>query len=197
MKDVKRKEETLLRIEKIPKQAIEKGIALIPEDRRKCGLIMNCSIEENIILPGLFNIGDFLIRSKIIRKISQRYVRELDIQTPHLDRKVKYLSGGNQQKVVFAKWIFADCEVLVLNEPTRGIDVGAKQQIYKILSKLTKQGKTIILMTSEIPELINLCDRVLVLRSGSIVKEMSKDEINKEDILRFALSENQVGTKNE
>lgn len=172
---------------KTPKQSIKSGIGLVPDDRKNEGLLLIRSVKENISLSSL----DKITEKSIIRKTKEdlhvnKNIEDLKIKVSNPDQLVRNLSGGNQQKVVFAKMLNATPEVLILLEPTRGVDVGAKLDIYKIINDLTKEGKSIILVSSDLPEVVGLCDRTLVMREGKIVKEVSKDELTEKVILAHA-----------
>lgn len=170
-----------------PKHAIGLGIGLIPEDRKQHGLILKMSIRENIS----FSILKKLSKLSFVRKTDEQKIctdlkDELRIKTPSLKQKVINLSGGNQQKVVLAKWLATKCDVLLFDEPTRGIDVGAKQEIYQLMNKLTMQGKSIIMISSEMPELIGMSDRIIVMCEGKMTGELKKDEYSQHKILELA-----------
>jgi len=173
------------------KDAINYGIGMITEDRRKTGLVIDATIKDNILLAGFNKLPGFFLKRAEEEKVSQKYVEDLDIKTPTVYRQVQFLSGGNQQKVVLAKWIYADKDVIIFDEPTRGVDIGAKEEIYKIITSLAKQGKAILLITSEMPELVSLSYRVLVKKEGRIKAELKKDSIEEETILSYAIG----GTK--
>ena len=171
-----------------PKEAINAGIALCPESRKDEGLILIKDIDYNITI----SIMKELIRGiKLNRKkndeIVHNYCSKLRIKTPSYKQKVRNLSGGNQQKVVLAKWLATRPKVLILDEPTRGIDVGAKQEIYQLIKELAGTGIGILLISSELPEIINLSHRVLVMREMRQVGILEKDEIMQETIIRNAL----------
>lgn len=172
-----------------PRDAIRHGIALLTEDRKTEGLVLNMEVTENISLT----ILDKLLKKGIIDKneeenIAINMVNDLNIHPPALDRAVKTLSGGNQQKVVLAKWLAKNCDILILDEPTRGIDVGAKKEIYTIINELVKQGKSIIMVSSELPEVIGMSDRVIVMHDGRINKILNKDELSETNIMRYAVN---------
>ncbi len=171
-----------------PKDAIASGIGLIPEDRKQHGALLHMSIQENTTYAHLSNFADKfgLIDSKKETKAVQEYKEALKIKTPSLSQKVKNLSGGNQQKVVLAKWLITDCKVLIFDEPTRGIDVGAKQEIYQLMIDLAKQGKVIIMISSEMPELLGMSDRIIVMHEGRITGELYRDDATQEKILSMA-----------
>lgn len=172
-----------------PMDGISQGIGLIPEDRKLHGLILNKSIYFNALLPSL---QDYLRKPwpVIDFKKSQQDISNLydllNIKAVDLDQKVQYLSGGNQQKVVLEKWLLKDCDILILDEPTRGIDVGAKEEIYELIKDLASKGKSIILISSEMGELIGLSHRILVMHEGRITGELSGEHITQEAILKLA-----------
>jgi len=170
-----------------PSDAIREGIALIPEDRKLQGLLLDMSVRENICLANLRSIcRNGIVKRKLQRKITIDLVESLQIKTPSIEQKVKYLSGGNQQKSVLAKWLATRSKILIFDEPTRGIDVGAKQEIYRLLMRLSLEGKGIIIISSEMLELLGITDRIYVLCEGRIVGEFSKDEATQDRILDLA-----------
>lgn len=173
---------------KSPYDALECSIALIPEDRKSQGLVLESSVKNNVSLSGLNNIVNrynFINKTKEIN-IVKGYVSSLKIKTPGIDRLVKNLSGGNQQKVVIAKCLNTGCEILIFDEPTRGIDVGAKAEIYKLMRELVDKGISIIMISSELPEILGMSDRVLVMYKGKITGEISAKEANQEKIMYYA-----------
>jgi len=170
-------------------ESIQNKIALVPEDRRSQGLILNMSVKENISLVGI----DHILKKKIINRGLEKtmaldFVNKLRIQTPDEEREVKNLSGGNQQKVVLSKWLAVDSDVIIFDEPTRGIDVGAKAEIYRLLVALAKAGKGIIMISSELPELLGMADRIIVMHEGRISGEVLSDDATQEKILEMAIS---------
>ena len=172
---------------KTPKDAIELGIGLVPEDRKKEGALLGMSIRCNINMPIYQRISKgTVINEKKEEEIAQTYRKEISIKTPTLDQLVKNLSGGNQQKVILAKWLAADSELLIFDEPTRGIDVGAKQEIYTLINHLVEQGKTVLMISSEMEELMGLSDRILILAEGNMTGELNKSEFNQERIMQLA-----------
>ncbi len=174
---------------KTPREAIDMGIALVPEDRKRHGALLGISIKNNINMPIYRKISRAsVINSKKEMTIAQKYERELLIKTPTLNQLVKNLSGGNQQKVIIGRWLAANSELIIFDEPTRGIDVGAKFEIYKLMNDLLKQGKTILLISSEMEELMGMSDRIIVLAEGKITGELSKEEFNQNAIMRMASS---------
>lgn len=173
-----------------PIDAIGNGIALLNEDRKEEGLVLNFSVAENISAAKLDSITKFgFIQKPLEKNVAEKYVGDLSIKTPDINQQCINLSGGNQQKVALAKWLYSDAEILMLDEPTRGIDVGAKQEIYLIINELIKQGKSIIFVSSEMPEVLALSDRIIVLHEGKIKGEFdNKDKkITSEEILHCAI----------
>jgi ABC-type sugar transport system ATPase subunit len=159
-------------------------IGFLPEDRKDEGAIIEMPIRHNIVhatLKRLFR-HSIISRKKEV-EIATRYKEELNIRAPSVNKLVKLLSGGNQQKVVIAKWMCADCEILIFDEPTRGVDVGAKADIYAIMSRLVEKGKAILMISSDMPELIGMCDRIYAMKDGRVTAEFSRDEATQERIL--------------
>ena len=172
---------------KTPKDAIELGIGLVPEDRKKEGALLGMSIRCNINMPIYQRISKgTVINEKKEEEIAQTYRKEISIKTPTLDQLAKNLSGGNQQKVILAKWLAADSELLIFDEPTRGIDVGAKQEIYTLINHLVEQGKTVLMISSEMEELMGMSDRILILAEGNMTGELNKSEFDQERIMQLA-----------
>ncbi len=171
-----------------PRDAIDAGVALLTEDRKGQGLALHLNVRENVSLATLGELcrGGFIAQAEE-RALATRYVDELRVKTPSIEQRVKNLSGGNQQKVVLAKWLAADARLLIFDEPTRGIDVGAKSEIYHLIDGLARQGKAILLISSELPEVLNTCHRILVMRDGAIQGELSGDEATQEKILALAM----------
>lgn len=167
------------------RQAIDNGLAYVTEDRKSAGLILMQDIKSNISLANLNKISkkQFVDDHKEIQ-IAEEYRKKLNIKSPSIFQNTGNLSGGNQQKVVLSKWIFTDPEILILDEPTRGIDVGAKYEIYTIINKLADDGKSIIFISSELPEILGICDRVYVMNGGKIVGELPKEEASQESIMK-------------
>jgi len=172
---------------KSPKDAIANRISLIPEDRKRHGAVLDLSVKDNIVMAMLEQISKFMvIDKKKEKKLVEKYSTSLRIKTPSMEQALKHLSGGNQQKVIFAKWIATDAEVLIMDEPTRGIDVGAKYEIYQIMNELAAQGKALIMISSEMPELIGMSDRIAVLAEGELRGELKKSEFSQELIMQCA-----------
>ena len=172
---------------KSPKDAVEAGIGYLSEDRKRFGLIVDKSVEENTVISTLekFTGGVFIDKVKS-KKISEKYVKELKTKTPNTEQIVRKLSGGNQQKVVIAKWLVRDSDILIFDEPTRGIDIGAKSEIYALMEELAKQGKSIIMISSELPEVLRMSDRVIVMCEGRITGVLDIAEANQEVIMQSA-----------
>ena len=172
---------------KSPKNAVKKGIGLIPEDRKLQGCLLGRNIQINITMSCLENISKFgFVSRKKEQEIAKNFFEQLKIKAPSLKQIVGNLSGGNQQKVVLARTLAANSDVIIFDEPTRGIDVGAKQEIYRLISKLASEGKAIILITSEMKELLGLSDRILVLYEGKISGELQKNQFSQEAVLTLA-----------
>ena len=167
-----------------PKQAIEAGLAYVTEDRKGNGLVLSNSILRNTTLANLKGVssGTFIDKDKEY-EVAQEYVAKLRTKTPSVEQLVGNLSGGNQQKVLLAKWMFANPDVLILDEPTRGIDVGAKYEIYCIINDLVKAGKSVIMISSELPEVIGMSDRIYIMNQAKIVGEMQASEATQENIM--------------
>lgn len=171
-----------------PKDAIKAGLALVPEDRKKDGLVLGLDVRTNISLTKLDDLlsGGLLSESKE-SELAKKYIGELKIKTPNDKQAAKNLSGGNQQKIVLAKWLAKGPKVLMLDEPTRGIDVGAKNEIYKLILQLAEQGLGIIVVSSEMPEILAISDRILVLAEGALTAEIPISEANENTILKAAI----------
>ncbi len=172
-----------------PSDAIAAGVVLCPEDRKREGIIPQASVLENVNLSGRrhFSRLGFFLRRRAERDNAARFVRELQIRTPSLSQQIVYLSGGNQQKAILARWLSERVRVLLLDEPTRGIDIGAKGEIYSIIYKLAEQGAVVLLVSSEMPEVLGVCDRILVMRQGALVADLSRDQATAERVLQLAL----------
>ena len=156
-----------------PADAVRHGIGLVPEERRASGLVLDRSVAQNISFPVLDKVSRlFLVNFRRMYKIAQDFVDRLEIRTPSINQRVRTLSGGNQQKVVLSKWLAAGVKILLLDEPTRGIDVGAKAEIYHLVNQLASDGVSIIMVSSELPEVLGMSDRVLVMAEGHVTKEL-------------------------
>ncbi len=172
-----------------PSDAVRSGIGMVPEDRKLLGIIPSLSVKQNISLSDLDRITNPLgfIKGQKERNESQELVNKLSIKTLNVDVQAATLSGGNQQKVALAKWINRKCRVLIIDEPTRGVDIGAKVEIYHLINDLSRQGSAIIVISSETSELMGICDRILVMRKGRIAGELEKNSFSEEEILRIAI----------
>lgn len=181
---------------KNPRDAIAAGIAYVSEDRKKLGLVLGMDIAKNTTLAALRKVmKNGVIDDALELKTAEEINRKLKTKAPNLEVKVSSLSGGNQQKVVLSKWLLNDPKILVLDEPTRGIDVGAKYEIYKIIDELAKQGVGIVIVSSELPEVLGMSDRVLVMSEGSIRGELSRKEATQEKIMALATGGKKRGNK--
>ncbi len=170
-----------------PEDAVKAGLALVPENRQQQGLVLIHSVERNIALPNLDRLSSNGIANRHkMHDLAQRYVDRLDIRTPSLAQRVMYLSGGNQQKVVLAKWLAAEPKVLILDEPTRGIDVGAKAEVHAIMSDLAQQGIGIIMISSEMPEILAMSDRIAVMCEGRVATILDRSQATQERIMAYA-----------
>lgn len=169
-----------------PQEAIKCSIGLVPEDRKGQGLVLSMNVKDNITLANIKGIGKCKLNLALEKDIANKYVRDLNIVTPGIYQQTINLSGGNQQKVVLAKWLYSNCKILIVDEPTRGIDVGAKVEIYELLNELVKNGSTVIMISSELPELIGICDRIIVLHEGRVTGELCREEFTEENIMLFA-----------
>lgn len=178
-------------VTKLPTMKIqEHGVALVPENRKLEGLILKNTISFNM---GISVLGKFMnhctVNRRKEREIVDNGIESLAVKTPSRDQRVGNLSGGNQQKVVLAKWLASDPEILILDEPTRGVDVGAKAEIYKIMNDLAAKGMAIIMISSEMPEIVNMCDRIIVMNDGKITGELDRSEFDQEKILHYVFAE--------
>ena len=173
-----------------PTDAIKLGIGFVTEDRKRQGLVLEHSIMFNTSLPILKRLSQMLVVNRIKeREIAEKEREDLAIKTPSVDVSANSLSGGNQQKVVLGKWLAANCKVLIMDEPTRGIDVAAKQEIYKLMNDLASKGIAIIMISSEMEELLGMADRVIVMHEGNQTAEVDKAEFSQELIMKYASNE--------
>jgi ABC-type sugar transport system ATPase subunit len=172
-----------------PADAIKHGLAFITEDRKQTGLNLKGSVKKNITLSSLKNYCAFqqVIKPGKENVEADRQIKNLRVKSSGRHQLVNTLSGGNQQKIVLAKWFLTNPHILILDEPTRGIDVGAKAEIYKLISQLVINKKTVLLISSEMPELLGLCDRIIVLNKGKISAEFKRDEFSQESIMKAAM----------
>lgn len=170
-----------------PQEAIRLGIGLVPEDRKAQGLFLGMAVRQNITLTRLRDLSRVgVIDRRRQDGLARQYVEELRIRTPNLSQRLRTLSGGNQQKVVIARWLTLNPKVLLLDEPTRGIDVGAKVEIYALMSELAARGVGIVMISSELPEILGVCDRILVMRGGRVVGEFDRAEATQDAIMTLA-----------
>ncbi|MBL4810960.1 MAG: sugar ABC transporter ATP-binding protein [Rhodobacteraceae bacterium] len=170
-----------------PRQAQDLGICYLTEDRKTRGLLLNMGLKENLTLQSLPNFSHILLDKPAEERALDAAIKEFDIRAPSRRVKVVNLSGGNQQKLLIAKTMLADPQIIIIDEPTRGIDIGTKQQIYELIHALAGAGKSVIVISSEMPEVIGISDRVLVMRSGALVGEVSGDEMTEDNIVRLAM----------
>jgi len=180
---------------KKPSEAIGAGIALITEDRKDEGLLLPLSVNDNLALPNLELLSSFgLMNRSKERELSESTIKKLSIKTPNMEQRVGSLSGGNQQKVVIGKWLATSPQVLILDEPTRGVDIGAKKEIYDLMNVLASQGVAILMISSELPEVLGMSDRILVMHEGKISGEFTREEATQEKIMLCATGgENHAG----
>lgn len=167
------------------RDGMKNGIMTVTEDRRRLGFVGIRSVLQNIALPNLdaFSIGRFFVNARLERETATDIAKKLKVKAPSMDTLMYTLSGGNQQKVILCKWMLRNPEILILDEPTRGIDVGAKHEIYKLITEMIKSGMSVIMISSELPELLGMCDRIYVMRAGKMVGELQKDEISSEAVM--------------
>lgn len=170
-----------------PRSAIDTGIALVPEDRKKQGALLDIDIKGNISMAILKRISNLsFINKKEEKRIANEYRESIRIKTPNLEQKIRNLSGGNQQKVIIAKWLASNTDLIIFDEPTRGIDVGAKYEIYTLVNSLVQAGKAILMISSEMGEIMGMSDRIIVLSEGKITGTLDKDEFDQETIMSMA-----------
>src|SRR6185312_11571874 len=170
-----------------PRDAVAHGLCLATEDRKGQGLLLEMSCAENMTITDLLRVSwHGLLRRSQENDVAQRLVRDLRVKTPSIHQAVRTFSGGNQQKVVIAKWLFRGPKTLIFDEPTRGIDVGAKAEIYELLGKLALEGKSILVVSSDLPELMAICHRILVFSKGQITGEVPRAEFDEHRILSLA-----------
>jgi ribose transport system ATP-binding protein len=170
-----------------PQAAIDRGIGLVTEDRKQLGLVLGMTVRENVTLANLDELTRLgFIQGRKEREVAAKYIGDLSIKTPTQEQEVRNLSGGNQQKVVLAKWLFTDSKILIFDEPTRGIDVGAKSEIYQLMNNLVANGAAILMISSELPEVLGMADRVYVMHEGRIAGELSRAEATPERVMDLA-----------
>ncbi len=171
-----------------PQDAVRHRIGYLSEDRKQFGLATGMDVASNVVMPCLRKFASFglFLDKRRIDEAARGYVDRLRIKTPSVHQQVRLLSGGNQQKIVIAKWLLRDCDILFFDEPTRGIDIGAKTEIYRLLDALAAQGKAIVMISSELPEVLRMSDRVLVMCEGRVTGELSRAQASQEEIMRLA-----------
>jgi ribose transport system ATP-binding protein len=172
---------------KSPQDAIRQGVGLLTEDRKSQGLVLGMTVRENTSLANLASlVRRLFIDKRRERQVAEEYVKSLQIRTPSVEQIAQNLSGGNQQKVVLAKWLFTQSRMLIFDEPTRGIDVGAKVEIYRLMNELVREGVGVLMISSELPEVLGMCDRILVMHEGHLAGELKRGEATQEKIMQFA-----------
>ncbi|MCL4163245.1 UNVERIFIED_CONTAM: hypothetical protein GTU68_032801 [Idotea baltica] len=172
---------------RLPKEAIKEGIALVPEDRKRLGALLDLTIKDNISISVLERISNlFVVNTREEQNIAGYYKEAIHIKTPNLDQKIKNLSGGNQQKVIIARWLATNPDLVIFDEPTRGIDVGAKSEIYKLVNDLVASGKSVLMISSEMEEVMGMSDRIVVLHEGKVTGELERKDFSQEKIMSFA-----------
>ena len=175
---------------KDPAYAIQKGITLIPEDRRRLGVILMHTLKENINLPSIDKLKKgVLLNHKMCNSMAEQCVEEYGIVTDGIDLPVQKLSGGNQQKVVISKWFKTDPKLILMDEPTAGVDIGAKGEIVRMIREFSESGKSVIFVSSELAEIMAVCDRVLVYSKGRLIREIDHSEITSEEVLQNAIQQ--------
>jgi len=177
-----------------PSDAVRHGIGYLSEDRKRYGLALGMDVETNLILAAMRSFLGWLgiVKRRAVKTTATKIVSTLSIKTPGLSQKVKFLSGGNQQKVVIGKWLVKDCSILFFDEPTRGIDVGAKSEIYKLLNDLAEEGKAVVMISSELPEVLRMSHRIIVMCEGRITGELTSEEATQERIMHLATQRESV-----
>jgi ABC-type sugar transport system ATPase subunit len=167
---------------------IKLSVGLVPEERKVEGFIPDFSVSKNVTLAGIEKVIRYsFLNTMVEKKATNDLIELLRIVTPGASTEITSLSGGNQQKCIVGKWLYVDSDILIFDEPTRGIDVGAKQEMYKIITNLAKQGKSIIIVSSELPEVLGICNRIIVMCKGRVSGELNADETNQEEILNYAI----------
>ena len=173
-----------------PRDSISHGLGFVTEDRKLTGTFQELSVKDNMIMPDVSSyLRSGLLHAGWIREHCQKQREALQIKTPSLEQSIKNLSGGNQQKVLISRWLLMEPEILILDEPTRGIDVGAKAEIHRLIGELAKMGKAIIMVSSEMPEILSMSDRILVMHEGDYSGELLKKDATQEKILQLATGE--------
>jgi ribose transport system ATP-binding protein len=171
-----------------PEDAVRRGVGYLSEDRKQLGLMLEQDVTFNTVLASLSNYAGALgwMGDGKAKNQTKQYVQQLRVKTPSVNQIVKLLSGGNQQKVVIARWLMRDCDILIFDEPTRGIDVGAKEEIYRLMQQLADAGKSIIVISSELPEILRVANRIAVFANGRITGTLRNEEASQEKIMQLA-----------
>ncbi len=173
-----------------PADGIKAGIGLVPEDRKEQGLVLGLSVANNVCMAIISKITSLgIINRKKETEFANQYINQLSIRTPSIDQQIQYLSGGNQQRVVIAKWLATNPKLLLVDEPTRGIDVGAKAEIHALLNELAKKGVAILMISSELPEILAMSDRILVMQQGQLRAELTGRKATEEEVMRYAIGQ--------
>ncbi len=176
---------------KTPVDAVKAGIGYLSEDRKRYGLAVGLSISENVVLADLESFSKHgVVDDKKVKAITSEYIDKINIKTPSINQLIRNLSGGNQQKVIIAKWLVKNCDILIFDEPTRGIDIGAKSEIYKLMTELAAEGKSIIMISSELQEVLRLSDRVICMCEGKMTGSLDIQEASQESIMKYATARN-------
>jgi ribose transport system ATP-binding protein len=171
-----------------PDRSVKLGMALIPESRKQEGLAVTRSVGDNLMLSGLANMfpGGWF-RPGVARAFARKMVADLRIATPTLGRRTAFLSGGNQQKIVIGKWLATGARLFIFDEPTRGIDVGAKAEIFALIARLVEDGAAVLLISSELPEIVHVCDRAYVMREGRVAGHLAREQLSEENLLSLGM----------
>ena len=168
---------------------VKNGMGYVTEDRKGEGIVKDMNLRENMTLPSLEIFENFfLINKSREKKISNEYIEKFEVKTPSCERLITLLSGGNQQKVLLSRWLLRELKVIILDEPTRGVDIGAKTEVLNLINNLANEGLSVILMTSEMNDLLSLSDRILVMANGEIKKEFLRNNVTQEDIFKASIS---------
>ena len=174
---------------KSPQDAIRHKIGLLTEDRKITGAFLPLSVKDNMIISSIDNfISNGYIKGKLVNDMCKAFVERLNVKTPSLNQQIMNLSGGNQQKVLLGRWLMNNPDILILDEPTRGIDIGAKAEIHKLMSRLAQTGKAVIMISSELPEVLGMSDRIVVMHEGRRKGELSREKASQESIMELAYS---------
>ena len=177
-----------------PADAVSNGIVYVPEDRGKQGAIIDLPIFQNITLPSLGRTSkNGFIQLAEEFKLARKYTKRIDLRAASLDTNVENLSGGNQQKIVIAKWLATQPKIIIMDEPTKGIDIGSKAAVHEFMAELADQGLAVIMVSSEIPEILGMSNRVIVMREGRIVSELTDDDLKPETLVQYAAGINREG----